>query len=142
MFNTDPFETINTYCRNRQISPVFRKLLYAKFVEEYTDCRKQNANLTQAQEDTLIKTLLHDNAIERNLNIVKSEVENVVNERIKLKEKMYKIKNVGGTIFVNIVSSFIFTALLILIFAVAESEIKPKIQQFIQSTPIEKIDKE
>ena len=142
MFNTDPFETINTYCRNRQISPVFRKLLYAKFVEEYTDCRKQNANLTQAQEDTLIKTLLHDNAIERNLNIVKSEVENVVNEQIKLKEKMYKIKNVGGTIFVNIVSSFIFTALLILIFAVAESEIKLKIQQFIQSTPIEKIDKE
>jgi predicted PurR-regulated permease PerM len=138
MFNQAPFEKINTYCDNHNVDSIEKKLLYAKFVEEYNDFRSESNNLTEESEKTLLDALLHDNALKKNLSIVKSEITSVVDEKLKSKERIYKIKNVGGTILLNIFSSFIFSAILLGLFILSESEIRPKIQQYLQPTSAEK----
>jgi ABC-type microcin C transport system permease subunit YejB len=134
MFDATPFAKISEFCLDKNLDKIYEKMLHSKFVEEYNDLRKQpdGSNISQAQEQTLINILLSTGSLIKNLDIVKSELDNIIKEKTKWVELRYKIKNTGFIILWNIVSSFLFTLLLIIFFAVAENQIRSMVQRYLQ----------
>jgi hypothetical protein len=134
MFDSKPFARISTYCNGNKITKIHEKLLYAKFVEEYNDLiiQPNGQPATPEQEETLINTLLSKNTLDKNFSIVKSEVDNEVKDKTRFIEILYKAKNSGWAIIINIISTMLYTILLIFFFAMAEKDIKPIMQQYLQ----------
>lgn len=138
MLNTKPFETIKSFCKEHKVDPIYEKLLYHKFITEYDDFYKTtscqpDSVITEDQDKTLIDSLLHQNTLAKNLDIVTSEIDDMVKDKSRWIELKYKIKNWIGNIGLNILASIIFMFMLYGFYIMAEKEIKPKIQEYLSS---------
>ena len=134
MFNIKPFENIRKFCIDEKIEPMIEKLLYSKFIEDYNEYTKEK-QLNEVSEESTISILVGKNTLKRNVDIIKSELEKYSKNREVLLEIKYKVKNTFYNICINILSSILFMSLLLLIFAIAENQIRPIINDFIKPRP-------
>ena len=133
MFDKSPFDKIKQFCSDNHIDSICEKMLCAKFVDEYNEYIIQTDGnlLEELQEQTIVNTLVNKTNLTKNVDIVKSELEKHYKNKISLMEVKYKAKGIIGSVFVNILSSILFTIILIILFATAENQIRPIMQKYL-----------
>lgn len=135
----DVYDRINEYCTSKyngvlvqaERDYVLRMVLenYCAAIDEQT--KSNNQPLTQEQEETILNSLLTEKIMNDNIVLAKkyySELkENLYVEFEKKQNKPTFFKDVG----VNILSNFVYSVILILIFFVAKDQLSSWLAQLI-----------
>ena len=120
---------INKFCDNQKdiVAQIERDYMWRRFTESYfKQINKKKNEKGILQEDdvrTIINTLLDENTLESSLTSARKVLNNYENDIYKkLQKNMNKgswIKNIGQSILAN----FIYSILLLIMFAVAKDQI-------------------
>ena len=147
MSECDPYSRIKKFINNSDYkdNKLVEKILLHTYYKEYNELIEQETdlesrkNLSEEVSNSYKRTLLSETNLKKNAEIALSEIDVSVDDKVKWIERKYRFKNVIGVIGINIISSAAFTLLLIILFALAENQIRPIVNSYL-STPAVKID--
>lgn len=146
MTNKTPYEIIKEYCtHNKNNDKLVEKILLHTFYEEYDElvkAEKENrSELSKEEINGFRNSLLSKINLKKNEEIAKSEIESCVETKTRMIVVQNKVKNALSIIGLNIASSIIFILMLILLFSLAENQIRPLVQEYIVPQQIKNADK-
>ena len=137
MSGKTPYEIIKEFCSKSEHknNKLIEKILIHSFYQEYDEMisqeRKKRGDLSEQEVVGFKNSLLSEINLKKNEEIAIAEIDAGINERIKWIKVGYRIKNGFSVIFLNVISSILFTVLLIIVFALAENQIKPLVNEYL-----------
>ena len=137
-----PYTIIKEYCsKSNNNDKLVEKILLHTFYEEYDELikgeKEKRKELSEEEINGFRNSLLSEINLKKNEEIAKAEIKTCVNAKTRMIVAGSKIKNSLSIIGLNVISSIIFTLLLILLFFLAESQIKPMVQDLLRPITIE-----
>lgn len=143
MSSKTPYTIIKEYCaHNKNSDKLVEKILLHTFYEEYDElvkAEKENrAELSDEEINGFRNSLLSKINLKKNEEIAKAEIESCMESKTRIIVAQNKVKNAFSVIGLNVFSSVIFTLLLIILFFLAENQIRPLVQEYIVPQHIEK----
>ena len=130
-----PLEHIRNYCLSEKKTKIIEKIVYHKYNQDLSDLissylKNENKDASAEIIEGFKTTLISNNTLSTNIRLAEEEINDIVENKVRLLEKKYKRNDFFRAIIINILSSFIFTLLIILIAIVAENQIKTWIREF------------
>jgi hypothetical protein len=130
MNGKSPFVIIREYCSKEKTSKLIERILFHKFEEELNELLesyRKDHNGQDPSQDTIngyISTLLSETNLSKNIKLAEEEIREELEDEInKIKKKIGNI-NFWKSVGASILGSFFFTILLIIIFFIAENQVK------------------
>lgn len=137
MSDKTPYEIIKEFCSKSEHknNKLIEKILIHSFYQEYDEMisqeKQKRSDLSEQEIVGFKNSLLSGINLKKNEEIAIAEIDARLNEKIKWLKLGYRVKNGFSVIFLNVISSIIFTVLLIIVFALAESQIKPLVNDYL-----------
>lgn len=137
MSDNNPYLIIKEFCsksehkNNKLVEKILVHTFYKEYDELIKDEKSKRQNLSDEEINGFRNSLLSEINLRKNEEIALAEIGASVKNEIKLIKGWYKIKNSLSVILLNVISSIIFTLLLILLFFLAESQIKPIVKDLL-----------
>ena len=129
MSTESPFEHIKKFCRDRNLVKLHERILFHKFNEDFYDLiASYETSENKAPSADIVKgfesTLLSDNTLSTNIRLADEEIDEHIEKEIKKVERKYSFGNFSLSVFASLLASFLFAIILVLIFTVAQSQIR------------------
>lgn len=142
MSSKTPYAIIKEYyVQNKTNDKLIEKILLHTFYEEYDELvkaeKESRSELSEDEINGFRNSLLSKINLKKNEEIAKAEIGSCVESKTRIIVAQNKVKNALSIIGLNVVSSIIFTLLLIVLFFLAENQIKPLVQEYIVPHQIE-----
>lgn len=143
MSNKTPYAIIKEYCsKNGNNDKLVEKILLHTFFEEYDELikgeKENRSELSEEEINGFRNSLLSIINLRKNEEIAKAEIESCVKSRTRMIVAQNKVRNALSIVGFNVASSIIFTFLLIVLFFLAENQIRPLVHDYIAPQNIEK----
>lgn len=126
----NPFQTIKDFCRGEKLNITIERILYHKYQQEINELiqsYKDENNGNKPSDDTIQgfkQTLLSENTLSTNVRLADEEIEDILKDKITAEKRKIGRINFWKSVLSSVVGSFFFVLLLILIFIVAENQVR------------------
>lgn len=130
MSGNSPYEIVKLYCEKEKKNKIIERILYHKFEEELNELISNFKDINESTPPSsqvrngYTTTLLSTTNLAKNTRLAEEELEDIFKGKIDAYKKKVGRVSFWKSVWAGIVASFIFTVLLIVIFAVAENQIK------------------
>lgn len=117
-----PYDKISKYCEDKNLSNLKKGYILQKYYEEFyklsKDCKTADEILGTE------KTLLSDTTLSSYLIYANNEINNEIDDQVKVYKKERSFKDFGRDILIGVLASAAYTILLILIIILAQNQLK------------------
>ena len=144
MNGKSPYIIIAEFCEREKIDKIIERILYHKYNEELTELINSYKTDNHAQDplpdtiDGFSATLLSEINLRKNIRLAEEELEEIFKDKIKKVKRSISNTDFWKSVLASIVASFIFIIILILMYVVAENQVKSLINN---GTKVESISK-
>ena len=134
MPSKSPFCIISEFCSREKKAKTIERILFHNFNEELNELiesyRKANDNQEPSSEtvDGFKVTLLSETNLKKNIRMAEEELEDVLESKIKKMKRKFINTNFWHSVFASVLASFIFVILLILVYIVAENQVRSMLE--------------
>lgn len=125
----DAFVAISKFCEDNKLSKLHQRILLHKYYEDYyiliEDYRKkENSNPSTDTIKGFNSTLLNEMTLKTNISLANDEIKNYTEKEIAKVKKNQFIKSFWFSVLSSIIGSFLFAILLLIIFTLAQNQVK------------------
>ena len=123
------FAAISKFCEDNKLSKLHQRILLHKYYEDYyiliEDYRKkENSNPSADTIKGFNSTLLNEMTLKTNVSLANDEIRNYTEKEIAKVKKHQSIKSFWLSVLSSIIGSFLFAILLLIIFTLAQNQVK------------------
>lgn len=123
------FVAISKFCEDNKLSKLHQRILLHKYYEDYyllieDYCKKENSNPSADTIKGFNSTLLNEMTLKTNISLANDEIRNYTEKEIAKVKKNQSIKSFWFSVLSSIIGSFLFTILLLIIFTLAQNQVK------------------